>query len=158
MPRLDGLEALRRIKSSQPDTRVIVLTSFTEDDQVFPAIEAGAIGYLLKDVSPDDLAAAIRAAYRGEAQLHQEVTKKLMAQVTAKPSQPAPTWQHLTERELEVLHLIAQGQSNLEIARTLSISQKTVKVHVSNILSKLHVADRTQAAIYALKAGLAADE
>jgi NarL family two-component system response regulator LiaR len=166
MPKLDGLEALRRIKADRPEIQVLVLTSFTADDQIFPAIEAGAIGYLLKDVSPDDLTEAIRAAHRGEAHLHPEITKKLMDQVTtqakrtgSKPSsseKPGPD--DLTEREREVLGLIAKGFNNREIAKALTISEKTVKTHVSNILNKLHLADRTQAAIYALKVGLASEE
>lgn len=167
MPKLDGIAALRQIRALNPNTQILVLTSFTEDDKVFPAIEAGAVGYLLKDVSPDDLLRAIRAAQQGEAQLHPEITKKLMSQVVAKATQPVPPQRQteefdhlaeLTERELEVLRLIAQGLNNREIARQLIISEKTVKTHVSNILSKLNLADRTQAAIYALKAGLAKSE
>jgi NarL family two-component system response regulator LiaR len=162
MPELDGIEATRRIRALSPETQVLALTSFIEDAKVFPAIEAGALGYLLKDVSPDDLVQAIKAAHRGEAQLHPEVTKKLMGQVVAKARQPDPApakpikpgSEELTERELEVLRLIATGLSNREIAQTLTIAEKTVKTHVSNILSKLHLADRTQAAIYALQEGL----
>ena len=162
MPELDGIEATRRIRALSPETQVLALTSFIEDEKVFPAIEAGALGYLLKDVSPDDLVQAIRAAHRGEAQLHPEVTKKLMGQVVAKAKQPDPTpaksikpgSEELTGRELEVLRLIATGLSNREIAQTLTIAEKTVKTHVSNILSKLHLADRTQVAIYALQKGL----
>ncbi|MCI0397340.1 MAG: response regulator transcription factor [Chloroflexi bacterium] len=154
MPKMDGIKALSRIKADLPETQVIVLTSFTEDDQVFPAIEAGAIGYLLKDVSPDDLAEAIRAAHRGEAQLHHEVIRKLMTQVTAGATQPKPAWGNLTERELEVLGLIATGLNNWEIGQALHISEKTVKTHVSHILGKLNLADRTQAAIYAHQHGL----
>jgi NarL family two-component system response regulator LiaR len=162
MPELDGIEATRRIRALNPETQVLALTSFIEDEKVFSAIEAGALGYLLKDVSPDDLVQAIRAAHRGEAQLHPEVTKKLMSRVAARTRQPKsappetrkPGSEELTERELEVLRLIATGLSNREIAQTLTIAEKTVKTHVSNILSKLHLADRTQAAIYALQEGL----
>jgi NarL family two-component system response regulator LiaR len=142
MPRLDGIEATRRIKSLNDTIKVIALTSFTEDDKVFPAIQAGASSYLLKDVSPDDLVAAIRAVHRGEARLHPAVTRKLMdATRVAQQSSPAreasgPT-ATLTERERDV------------------ISDKTVKTHVSNILSKLNLEDRTQLAIYAIKNGLA---
>ena len=162
MPQLDGIEATRRIRALNPQTQILALTSFIDDEKVFTAIEAGALGYLLKDVSPDDLVEAIKAAHRGEAQLHPEATKKLMVQVAAraKPAETAPTRpgkagsEDLTERELEVLRLIASGSSNREIAQTLTIAEKTVKTHVSNILSKLHLADRTQAAIYALQEGL----
>ena len=162
MPQLDGIEATRRIRTLSPKTQILALTSFIDDEKVFTAIEAGALGYLLKDVSPDDLVEAIKAAHRGEAQLHPEATKKLMGQVAAraKPAETAPAKPgkagsaDLTERELEVLRLIATGSSNREIAQTLTIAEKTVKTHVSNILSKLHLADRTQAAIYALHEGL----
>jgi NarL family two-component system response regulator LiaR len=150
MPGIDGVEATRRIKTVSPSTRVIVLTSFADDDKVFPAIKAGAISYLLKDVSPEDLAHAIRAAQRNEAVLHPEVAAKLMQEFSAPRTAEAPVEQ-LTEREMDVLRLIARGKSNKEIADTLVISEKTVKTHVSNILSKLHLADRTQAAIYALR-------
>ncbi|MBN1991982.1 MAG: response regulator transcription factor [Anaerolineae bacterium] len=166
MPQLDGIEATRRIRELSPETQVLALTSFIENEKVFAAIEAGALGYLLKDVSPDDLVEAIKAAQRGEAQLHPEVTKKLMQQVTAKakqqktaPAKPGETdSEDLTERELEVLRLIATGLSNREIAQMLTIAEKTVKTHVSNILSKLHLADRTQAAIYALQKGLGPEQ
>ena len=162
MPELDGIEATRRIRAVSPETKILALTSFIEDEKVFSAIEAGALGYLLKDVSPHDLVQAIEAAQRGEAQLHPTVTKKLMSQVAARarPSDSAPAKagkpgsEELTGRELEVLRLIATGLSNREIAQALTIAEKTVKTHVSNILSKLHLADRTQAAIYALQEGL----
>jgi two-component system, NarL family, response regulator LiaR len=161
MPQLDGTAAIRQIRAVSSTTQVLVLTSFAEDDKIFPAIEAGALGYLLKDVSPDDLIKAIQAAQRGEAQLHPNITKKLMQQV-ARAGQPpvvegARTGEadlkELTERELDVLRLIAKGLNNRQIAQQLIISEKTVKTHVSNILTKLHLADRTQAAIYALKTG-----
>lgn len=150
LPGIDGVEATRRIKAASPSTQVIVLTSFTDDDKVFPAIKAGAISYLLKDVQPEELARAIRAAQRNEAVLHPEVAAKLMQEFNIPRPADNPVEQ-LTERELEVLRLIARGKSNKEIADTLIISEKTVKTHVSNILSKLHLADRTQAAIYALR-------
>lgn len=164
MPHLDGIVATRQIRAISPTTQVLALTSFAEDDKVFPAIEAGALGYLLKDVHPDDLVKAIQAAQRGEAQLHPHITKKLMQQVAARTGQLPPDDKtgaeetqiaELTEREVEVLRLIATGLNNREIAAQLVISEKTVKTHVSNILSKLHVADRTQATIYAFKTGLA---
>ncbi len=150
MPGIDGVETTRRVKSASPSSRVIVLTSFADDDKVFPAIKAGAISYLLKDISPEELAHAIRAAQRNEAVLHPEVAAKLMQEFSAPRPGEAPVDQ-LTPREMEVLRLIARGKSNKEIADTLIVSEKTIKTHVSNILSKLHLADRTQAAIYALR-------
>lgn len=150
MPGMDGVETTRRIKAVSPSSRVIVLTSFADDDKVFPAIKAGAISYLLKDISPEDLAHAIRAAQRNEAVLHPEVAAKLMQEFSTPHAAEAPVEQ-LTDREMDVLRLIARGMSNKEIADALIISEKTVKTHVSNILSKLHLADRTQAAIYALR-------
>jgi NarL family two-component system response regulator LiaR len=155
MPHLDGIAATRQVKSLGIHTQVIALTSFTEDDKVFPAIQAGASSYLLKDVSPDDLVEAIRAVHRGEARLHPDITRKLMEQIAhqAGSSREAHA-DDLTEREREVVRLVAQGRSNSEIARTLFISDKTVKTHISNILSKLGLQDRTQLAIYAIKNGL----
>jgi len=155
MPRLDGISATRQVKSSSPDVKVIALTSFTEDDKVFPAIQAGASCYLLKDVSPDDLVEAIRAAYQGEARLHPEIIHRLMEQVAQQASPKHETQlDEITDRERDVVRLVAQGRSNHEIAQELVISEKTVKTHVSNILSKLHLQDRTQLAIYAIKKGL----
>jgi NarL family two-component system response regulator LiaR len=150
MPGIDGVETTRRVKAASPSSRVIVLTSFADDNKVFPAIKAGAISYLLKDISPEELAHAIRAAQRNEAVLHPEVAAKLMQEFSAPKGNEAMVEQ-LTARELDVLRLIAKGKSNKEIADTLIVSEKTIKTHVSNILSKLHLADRTQAAIYALK-------
>jgi len=155
MPRLDGISATRQVKSLGSDVKVIALTSFTEDDKVFPAIQAGASSYLLKDVSPDDLVEAIRAVYRGEARLHPDIARKLMEQVAHQT--PSPRESHvddLTERELDVINLVAHGFNNQEIAKELVISEKTVKTHISNILSKLQLEDRTQLAIYAIKKGL----
>jgi len=155
MPRLDGISAIHQVKSLGSEVKVIALTSFTEDNKVFPAIQAGASSYLLKDVSPDDLVEAIRAVYRGEARLHPDIARKLMEQVAHQP--PSHRDSHvadLTERELDVVNLVAQGRSNQEIAMELVISEKTVKTHVSNILSKLQLEDRTQLAIYAIKKGL----
>ena len=155
MPRLDGIAATRQIKSSNARIRVIALTSFTEDDKVFPALQAGASSYLLKDVSPDELVQAIRAVHRGETTLHPDIARKLVEQV-AHQAGPAPEAQaeQLTEREREVVRLVAQGRSNSEIARALVISDKTVKTHISNILGKLELQDRTQLAIYAIKHGM----
>jgi NarL family two-component system response regulator LiaR len=155
MPEMDGIEATRQVSAISPSTRVIVLTSFADDEKVFPAIKAGATGYLLKDVSPADLANAIRAVHAGETHLHPDITKKLVDQLASTERGPRPTPDELTPREREVLRLIAQGMSNREIAQALTISEKTVKTHVSNILSKLHLADRTQAAVYAHRHGVA---
>lgn len=156
MPEMDGIEATRQIGDLGPGTKVIALTTFAEDEKIFPAIEAGAAGYLLKDVSPPDLIKAIQAAHRGEAHLHPEIAKKVMGELAHRAKEPGPD--ELTDRELEVLRLIGRGLNNRQIAKELVISEKTVKTHVSNILSKLHLADRTQAAIYAIKKGLAPDE
>lgn len=156
MPRLDGIAATRQVKALGVQTKVIALTSFTEDDKVFPAIQAGASSYLLKDVSPDDLIEAIRAAHRGEARLHPDIARKLMEQVArqAAPASHETVVDDLTEREREVVRLVAQGRSNAEIAQALVISDKTVKTHISNVLSKLNLQDRTQLAIYAIRNGL----
>jgi NarL family two-component system response regulator LiaR len=155
MPEMDGIEATRQVSAISPSTRVIVLTSFADDEKVFPAIKAGATGYLLKDVSPGDLANAIRAVHAGETHLHPDITRKLVDQFASPRTVPTSAPDELTPRELEVLRLIAQGMSNREIAQALTISEKTVKTHVSNILSKLHLVDRTQAAIYAHRHGVA---
>jgi NarL family two-component system response regulator LiaR len=155
MPNLDGISATKQVKSLGSNVKVIALTSFTEDDKVFPAIQAGASSYLLKDVSPADLVEAIRAAHRGEARLHPEIARKLIQQVAHQaPGPREPQVEALTERERDVVQLVAQGCSNQEIAQTLVISDKTVKTHVSNILSKLNLQDRTQLAIYAIRKGL----
>jgi NarL family two-component system response regulator LiaR len=162
MPEMDGIEAMRRILEDSPNSRVLILTSFGEEDRLFPAIRAGAQGYLLKDIPPGDLVQAVRAAYLGQVQLHPEVARKLMSAVAAKVELPAgrapASFGELTERELEVLRLLAEGLNNREIAAKLVISDKTVKTHVSSILGKLHLEDRTQAAIYALRHGLASDQ
>jgi NarL family two-component system response regulator LiaR len=149
MPNADGVEATRAVTSLSPSTRVIVLTSFSEDEKVFASIKAGAQGYLMKDVLPQDLVAAIRTVYRGEAQLDPEIARKLMQEFTN--PQPTAPKHDLTDRELEVLTLIAHGKSNKDISEVLVLSEKTVKTHVSNILQKLHLSDRTQAAVYALR-------
>lgn len=156
MPRLDGIAATRQVKSLSADIKVIALTSFTEDDKVFPAIQAGASSYLLKDVSPDALVEGIRAAHRGEARLHPEITRKLMEQVAHQAGPPVKETrpEEFTSREREVIQLVAQGCSNREIAGRLVISEKTVKTHISHILGKLNLDDRTQLAIYAIKHGL----
>lgn len=163
MPGMDGIQATPQIIACSPRSRVIILTSFGEEDKVLPAIRAGAQGYLLKDIPPNELAHAVREAYLGKVQLHPEIAKKLMSVVAAKeePStnRPAPRSEDgLTEREQEVLSLIAGGLNNREIAGKLIISEKTVKTHVSSILGKLGLADRTQAAIYALRHGSSSDK
>ena len=157
MPELDGISATRQIKALNLPTRVIALTSFVEDDKVIPAIQAGAVSFLLKDVSPTDLMEAIRAAYHGEARLHPDVIKKLMNQVAAQPQAPQASMPNVTEREREVLSLVAQGLSNREIAEKLVISEKTVKTHISSLLSKFALEDRTRLAIYAIKNGLVSE-
>lgn len=158
MPGMDGIEATRRIRAQAEGPQVIALTSFTEDDKVFPALEAGAASYLLKDVSPEALVDAIRAVMRGEARLHPDVQRKLMRQVARpKPAAGMPDAAELTARELDVLRCVARGMSNGEIARELVISEKTVKTHVSSLLGKLHLSDRTQLAVHALKTGLAGE-
>ena len=158
MPGLDGIAATRHAVALGARTKVIALTSFAEDDKVFPAIEAGASSYLLKDVSPDALVEAIRAVHRGEARLHPDITRKLMhaTRVAHQASGEAPALAgDLTDREREVIRLVARGCSNHEIAQELAISEKTVKTHISHILGKLNLEDRTQLAIYAIKKGLA---
>lgn len=163
MPVMDGIAATPKIIACCPRSHIIILTSFGEEDKVFPAIRAGAHGYLLKDIKPADLVQAIRAAHLGRAQLHPDVAQKLMTAVAEAGVQPAsrnyePAAAALTEREREVLCLLADGLSNREIAGALVIAETTVKSHVSSILDKLHLEDRTQAAIYALRHGLTGHE
>ncbi len=153
MPRLDGIEATRRIKERRPGGRVLVLTSAASDDKVFPAIKAGASGYLLKDSSPEALVEAIRQVHRGEASLHPIIARKLLRELT-QPSDRPPTPDPLTEREMQVLRLLAQGLEDGEIATRLGVGTVTVRTHISNILAKLHLANRIQAALYALREGL----
>lgn len=150
MPGMDGIEATRRVREMSPATRVIILTSFAEEEQVFEAIKAGASGYLMKDVKPEELARAIRGVQAGEPMLHPEIARLMMRELQRDNEQPR-LHDQLTEREMEVLRCIARGMSNKEIAAELVISEKTVKTHVSNVLQKLHLADRTQAAIYAMQ-------
>jgi NarL family two-component system response regulator LiaR len=154
MPVMDGIEATRRIKHQQPQARILVLTTFAGEDKIFPAIKAGALGYHLKDSSPEELIDAIRQVYRGESSLHPTIARKVLQELSH-PSKEPPTPDPLTQRELEVLQLVAQGIENRQIAEKLVISETTVRTHVSNILSKLHLASRTQAALYALREGLA---
>jgi NarL family two-component system response regulator LiaR len=154
MPKMDGIEATRQITEQQKGAHILVLTSFAADDQVFPAIKAGALGYLLKDSGPDELVQAIHQVQRGEPSLEPSIARKVLHELSQPPKQP-PTVDPLTERELAVLRLIAQGKSNRDIAEQLVITEMTVRTHVSNVLSKLHLASRTQAALYALREGLA---
>ncbi len=155
MPRMDGITTIQKMRQLGYPTRVIALTSFSEDDKVFPAIQAGAASYLLKDVSPDELVEAIRAVHHGEARLHPDITRKLMDQL-AQPRNPVDTHpvEELTEREMDVIRLLAKGCNNREIAKQLFISEKTVKTHISNILGKLGLEHRTQLAIFAIKNNL----
>ena len=154
MPVMDGITATRQIKAAGLAAHVIALTSFVEDERIIPAIQAGAASFLLKDVAPNELMEAIRAAYHGEARLHPVVIQKLMQRVAAHSPTAQEQASDLTEREMDVLRLIAQGMSNKEIAAALVISEKTVKTHVSSLLGKLDKSDRTQLAIFAIKKGL----
>lgn len=166
MPQLDGIEATRQILTRMPHARVLILTSFGEDDKVFPAIRAGAQGYLLKDIQPAELIQALRDCHLGKAQLHPDIARRLMAVVSAgmpidKKTEAVSIPEELkalTEREREVLDLIARGLNNRQIAEQMVISEKTVKTHVSNILNKLCLEDRTRAAIWALKHGLGSSD
>jgi NarL family two-component system response regulator LiaR len=162
MPEMDGIEAIRRIVAQRPGVRILVLTSFAADDKVFPAIKSGAMGYLLKDSESETLVRAIHQVYRGESSLHPKIARKLLQELSAPPQpppKPAPAPETLvdplTEREVDVLKLVARGLSNREIADHLVIVEGTVRAHVSNILSKLHLVSRTQATLYALREGLA---
>jgi NarL family two-component system response regulator LiaR len=152
MPRLDGVGAMRELRLRLPATRVIVLTSFAEDERLLPAIQAGAAGYLLKNVEPKELARAVRAAHNGEALLDPLIAARLVEAIAQPPGEPAP--ERLTAREQEVLALIARGYSNKRIALELGIAEKTVKTHVGHVLGKLGVTDRTQAAVHAVRMGL----
>lgn len=154
MPRLDGLGAIKQIKQENPAARILVLTSFAEDDKLFPAIKSGALGYLLKDSSPEQLLQAIRDVHAGKSSLDPAVALKLIRELN-RPSDLPLSPDPLSERELEVLKLVARGLTNQEIAETLIIGERTVGNHISSILSKLHLANRTQAALYALREGIA---
>jgi len=154
MPGMDGVEATRQVKRVSPRTQVVVLTSYHEDEHIFPALKAGALSYILKDVSPNELAEAIRKAALGEAVLHPRVAARVIKELQGVPRDAINVYNELSDRELEVLKLIAEGLSNAAIAERLVLSEKTVKGHVSNILSKLQVADRTQAAVYAWREGV----
>jgi len=154
MPEMDGVEATRRIKNVSPRTQIVVLTSYHEDEHIFPALQAGAISYVLKDLGMEELAEAILKAAQGEATLHPRVASRVIRELRGSKSDEVNPYSELTNREMEVLRLIAGGMSNSRIAKELVVSEYTVKGHVSNILSKLHLADRTQAAVYAWQKGV----
>jgi len=154
MPGMDGVEATRRVKNVSPRTQIVVLTSYHQDEHIFPALQAGAISYILKDVKMDELADAVRRAARGEATLHPRVAARVIREFQGARHEELNPFTELTGRELEVLKLIANGLTNSKIAERLVISENTVKGHVSNILSKLQLADRTQAAVYAWRQGI----
>lgn len=158
MPELDGIEATRQIIAKLPGTRILVLTSFAADEKVFPAIKAGALGYLLKDSGPEELVRAIRQVHQGEPSLEPSIARKVLLELSHPPTQKSLTADPLTERELDILRHVAQGCSNKEIAMKLTVSELTVRTHVSNILGKLHLASRTQAALYALQKGISSLE
>jgi NarL family two-component system response regulator LiaR len=153
MPGVNGIEAIRQITRRQEDARILVLTSFAGDDKVFPAIKAGALGYLLKDSEPADLLQSIQQVHRGEPSLHPIIARKVLQEMQ-RPSSRPPTPDPLTDRELQVLRLVAKGLINRDIAERLMITEATVRSHVSNTLSKLHLANRVQATLYALQEGL----
>jgi len=150
----DGIAATRQIRKLRPETQVIVVTSHHQDEYIFPAVRAGAISYLLKDVEPDELAAAIRKAKQGEAMLDSRVASRILRELQGLRNDEVNPFTELSEREFEVLRLIAAGKSNAEIAETLIIGESTVKTHIGNILRKLHLDDRTQAAVYAWQQGI----
>lgn len=154
MPRTSGLQAIQQLQRDGHPARILILSSFAQDDQIFPAIKAGASGYLLKDSTPGQLVDAVRAVYRGQSSLHPTIARKLIGEIAAPPAGSTDPPDALTGREIEVLKLVARGYPNQEIAQKLHISERTVGKHVSNILDKLHVANRTQAALYALREGL----
>jgi two-component system, NarL family, response regulator LiaR len=154
MPGMDGVEATRRLTSQSPRTRVVMLTSYHDDEHVFPAIRAGALSYVLKEIGPGELADAVRKAAVGEAVLHPRVAARVVRELHGARRDEPNAFRELSDRELEVLKLIADGLTNAEIADRLYVSEKTVKSHVSNILGKLHLADRTQAAVYAWRQGV----
>jgi NarL family two-component system response regulator LiaR len=153
MPGMDGIEAIREITAMGGAARILVLTSFAGDDKVFPAVKAGALGYLLKDSEPSDLVLAIQQVYRGEPSLPPSIARKILLEMQHPAKQP-PTPDPLTDRELEVLRLVAKGFTNPQIAEQLIVTEATVRSHVSNILGKLHLANRVQAALYALQEGI----
>jgi two-component system, NarL family, response regulator LiaR len=155
MPRMGGIEAIGAIKAADPDARILVLTSFGDEDMVFAAVQAGALGYLLKDSSPHELVQAIKNVYAGHLFLDPEIALKVIREINRPLANRTPTKEPLTARETEILRLVARGLSNNDIAAALFVSERTVRTHLSNILAKLHLANRTQAALYALRQGIA---
>lgn len=155
MPRLDGIGAITEIRKDGSDAKILVLTSFVDDEKIFAAIKSGALGYLLKDSSPQDLLKAIQSTYAGEAYLHPAIASKLIRELKQPAADKPKSESPLTVREVEILQFVAQGLTNDEIAERLVVSERTVRTHVSNILAKLQLANRTQAALYALREGLA---
>ncbi|WP_423409555.1 response regulator [Heyndrickxia sp. MSNUG] len=151
MPEMDGIQATKMIKSELPEIKIMMLTSFSDQEHVIPAVEAGASGYQLKDIQPDELVSSIKRIMNGEDQLHPKATSLVMKHLSSNNRQERKPLDNLTKRELEVLKEIASGKSNKEIASSLFITEKTVKTHVSNVLAKLGLADRTQAALYAVR-------
>lgn len=158
MPEMDGVEATKAIRENNASVKIIILTSYADQDHVIPAIRAGASGYQLKDIEPDDLVETIHDVLKGESKLHPKVTSHVITHLSMGASQKSSKVNELTKREKEVLNELAKGKSNKEIASSLYITEKTVKTHVSNILSKLQLADRTQAALYAVKNGYLENE
>jgi len=158
MPGMDGVEATRLVKQISPRSQIVVLTSYHEDEHIFPALKAGALSYILKDISAEELASAVRKAAAGEAVLHPRVAARVIKELQGVRGDKVNPFTELSERELEVLKLIADGMSNSEMAAKLFLSEKTIKGHVSNILSKLHLVDRTQAAVYAWREGVVRKE
>jgi len=158
MPDMDGVEATRQVKQVSPRSQVVVLTSYHEDEHIFPALKAGALSYVLKDLSAEELAVAVRKAAAGEAVLHPRVAARVIKELQGLRNDKVNPFTELSERELEVLKLIADGMSNAEMAAKLVLSEKTIKGHVSNILGKLHLVDRTQAAVYAWREGIVRKE
>jgi len=154
MPGMGGVEATRKVRRISPSTQVIILTSYHEDEHIFPAIRAGALSYVLKDIDPDDLAEVIRRAHQNEAVLHPRIAARLVKEMQGSRNVTPNPYADLTDREMDVLREIASGKSNREIAEALYIGEKTVKTHITNILSKLHLADRTQAAVFAWQEGI----
>jgi NarL family two-component system response regulator LiaR len=158
MPKLDGIEAIRQIRASQPAVCILALTGFATDEKVFPAIKAGALGYMLKDAEPEELVAAIHQVFRGEPSLHPSIARKVLREIRQAPPHVQTTPDPLTARELEVLSLVAKGLDNGAIASHLTVTEVTVRTHISHILDKLHLANRVQATLYALRTGLSALE
>jgi len=153
MPKVDGIAAIRQISASQSTARILALTSFATDDKVFPAIKAGALGYMLKDAEPEDLVAAIEQVFRGEPSLHPRIARKVLREIRQASSYSQTTPDLLTEREIVVLSLVAKGLDNQAIASQLTVTEVTVRTHISHILDKLHLANRVQATLYALRSG-----